>query len=51
MKFPKCILGGLISTPLFSSRKFPQVQKRAKRKLNVIFKFLIANFDIKRKIN
>ncbi len=48
-KFPKFIFKG--QAPFSLSRKFPQVQKRAKRKLNVIFKLLIANFNIKRKIN
>ena len=48
-KLPKCIFKG--QAPFSLSRKFPQVQKRAKRKLNEVFKFWIANFDIKRKTN
>ena len=48
-KFPKFIFKG--QPPFSSSRKFPKVQKRAKRKLNEVFKFLITHFNIKRKIN
>ena len=47
-KFPKFIF---ISKPPFLFEKIPKVQKRAKRKLNEVFKFLITHFNIKRKIN